>query len=101
MMPFVKIFGIVGGWSFLPPRVDDAGASSSSASTSHICVPHTCITCKNIFLGPIGDLPKYHFLVGEDTPDTPVEGTNPDAREEGNASTWTPSVSVRVYIFLL
>ena len=43
--------------SVLPPRVDDVGASSSSASSSHICVPHSCITCKNIFLGPIDDFP--------------------------------------------
>ena len=76
--------------SVLPPRVDDASASSSSASSSHICVPHTCITCKNICLGPIGDLPEYHFVVGEDTPDTHAEATDPDAREDGNASTWTP-----------
>ena len=64
-------------------------------------MPHICITCKNIFLGPIGDLPEYHFVVGKDTPDTPAKATDPDAREEGNASTWTPSVSVHVYIFLL
>ena len=87
--------------SVLPPCFDDVGASSSSASSSHVCVPHTCITCKNILLCPIGDLPEYHFVVGEDTPDTRAEATDPDAREEGNASTWTPSVSVRVYIFLL
>ena len=87
--------------SVLPPRVDDAGASSSSASSSHVCVPHTCITCKNIFLGPIGDLPEYHFLLDEDTPDTRAEATDPDVREERNAEVWTPSVSVRVYIFLL
>ena len=85
----------------MPPHVDDAGASSSSASSSHVCVPHTCITCKNIFLGPIGDLPEYHFVLGEDTPDTCAEVIDPDAREEGNASTWNPSVSVCVYIFLL
>ena len=45
--------------SVLPPHVDDAGVSSSSTSSSHVCVPHTCIMCKNIFLGPIGDLPEY------------------------------------------
>ena len=87
--------------SVLPPRVDDADASSSSASSSHVCVPHTCITCKNIFLGPIGDLPEYDFVLDEDTPDTRVEATDPDARKEGNAEAWTPSVLVRVYIFLL
>ena len=87
--------------SVLPPRVDDASASSSSASSSHVCVPHTCITCQNIFLGPIGDLTEYHFVLGKDTPDTRAEATDPDAREEGNAEAWTPSMSVRVYIFLL
>jgi hypothetical protein len=87
--------------SVLPPCVDDFGASSSSASSSHICVPHTCITCKNIFLGPIGDLLEYHFVLDEDTLDTCVEATNLDAREEGNVEAWTPSVLVRVYIFLL
>ena len=87
--------------SVLPPRVDDVGANSSSASSSHVCVPHTCITCKNICLGPIGDLPEHHFVLDEDTLDTCTEATDPDAREEGNAEAWTPSVSVRVYIFLL
>ena len=57
--------------------------------------------CKNIFLGPIGDLPKYHFVLDEDTPDTCVEAIDPDVREEGNAEAWTPLVSVHVYIFLL
>ena len=80
----------------LPPHVDDVGTSSS-----HICVSHTCIMCKNICLGPIGDLPEYHFVLYEDTPDTRAETTNLDAREEGNAEAWTPSVSVRVYIFFL
>ena len=51
--------------------------------------------------GPIGDLPEYDFVLGEDTPDTRAEAADPDVREEGNASAWTPSVSVRVYIFLL
>ena len=87
--------------SVLPPRVDDAGASSSSASSSHVCVPHTCIACKNICLGPIGDLLEHHFVVDEDTLDIRVEATDPDAREEGNVEAVTPSVSVRVYIFLL
>ena len=64
-------------------------------------MPHTCITCKNICLGLIGDLPEYHFVLDEDTPDTLTEATDPDAREEGNAEAWTPSVLVRVYIFLL
>ena len=84
-----------------PPCVDDAGASSSSASSSHICVPHTCITCRNILLGPIGDLPEYQFVLDEDTPNGCTEATDPDAREEGHVEAWTPSVSVRVYIFLL
>ena len=87
--------------SVLPPHVDDVGSSSPSASSSHVFVPHTCIMCKNICLGPIGDLPEYHFVLGEDTPDTRAEATDPDAREEGNAEAWTPSVSVHVYIFLL
>ena len=64
-------------------------------------MPQNCITCKNIFLGPIGDLLEYHFVLDEDTPDTCAEATDPDAREEGNAEAWTPSVSVHVYIFLL
>ena len=64
-------------------------------------MPHTCITCKNICLGPIGDLPKYQFVLDEDTPDAHEEATDPDSREEGHAKAWTPSVSVRVYIFLL
>ena len=87
--------------SVWPPHVDDVGANSSSASSSHICVPHTCITCKNIYLGPIGDLLEYHFVLDKDTPDTRAEATDPDAREEGNAEAWTPSMSVHVYIFLL
>ena len=62
--------------SVLPPRVDDAGAIQSSASSSHICVPHTCITCKNIFLGPIGDLLEYHFVLYEDTLEARVEATD-------------------------
>ena len=85
----------------LPPRVDDASVSSSSASSSHVCVPHTCITCKNICLGPIGDLPEYHFVLDKDTPDARAEATDPDAREDGNVEAWTPLVSVRVYIFFL
>ena len=84
----------------LPPCVDDVGASSSSASSSHVCVPHNCITCKNIFLGPRGDLPEYHFVLDEDTLDTCAEATNPDVREEGNAKAWNPLVSICVYIFL-
>ena len=50
---------------------------------------------------PIGDLPKYHFVLDEDTLDTHTEATDPDVREEGNAETWTPLVLVHVYIFLL
>ena len=87
--------------SVLPPRVDDVGANSSSASSSHVCVPHIFKTCKNICLGCIGDLSEYQFVFDKDTPDTRVEATNLDAREEGHAESWTPSVSVRVYIFLL
>ena len=87
--------------SVLPPLVHDVGASSSSAISSHVFVPHTCVTCKNIYLGPIGDLSKYHFVLDKDTPDIHTEATDPDAREEGNAKAWTPSVSIRVYIFLL
>ena len=64
-------------------------------------MPHTCITCKNIFLGPIGDLPEYHFVLDDDTPNTCAGATYPDAREEGNVEAWNPSVSVHVYIFLL
>ena len=56
---------------------------------------------KEYFLGPIGDLSKYQFVFDEDTLEARVEATDPDAREEGNAEAWTPSVSVRVYIFLL
>ena len=85
----------------LPPRVDDAGASSSLVSSSHVCVPHTCIACKNICLGPIGDLFEYQFVFDKDTPDACVEAKNPDTREEGHTEAWTPSVLVRVYIFLL
>ena len=85
----------------LPPCVDDVGASSSSASSSHVCVPHTCITCKNIFLGPTGDLSEYKFVFDDDTPDIRAEATYPDVREEGHAEAWTPSVSVSVYFFLL
>ena len=87
--------------SILPPRVDDAGASSSLASSSHICVPHFCITYKNIFLGPIHDILEYHFVLEKDTIDTHVEATDPDVKEEGNAKAWTPSILVRVYIILL
>ena len=75
--------------------------SSSSVSSSHVCVPHTCITCKNICLGPIGDISKYQFVVDEDTPDAHTEAVDPDAREEEDAEAWTPSVLVCVYIFLL
>ena len=64
-------------------------------------MPHTCITCKNIFLGPIGDLPEYHFVLGEDTPDTRAEATNPNVREEGHVEAWSPSISTHLYIFLL
>ena len=64
--------------SVLPPHVDDASANSSLASSSHVCVPHTCIICQNICLGPIGDLPEYDFVLDEDTPDTFVEATDPD-----------------------
>ena len=70
-------------------------------SSSHVCVSHTCIMCKNICLGPIGDLSKYQFVFDEDTPDVHTQATHLDAREEGHAKAWTPSVSVRVYIFLL
>ena len=82
-------------------QVDDASVISSSASSSHVCVHDTCITCKNICLGPIGDLSEYQFLLDEDTPDACAEATNPDAREEGHAEACNPSMSVHVYIFLL
>ena len=85
----------------LPLRFDDVGASSSSASSSHVCVPHTFITCKNIYLGLIGDLSEYQFVMDEDTPDAHIEVADPDVREEGDAEAWTPSVSVCLYIFLL
>ena len=62
-------------------------------------MPHTCIKYKNICLGPIGDLPEYHFVLDKDTLDARAEATDPNAREEGNAEAWTPSVSVRVCIF--
>lgn len=68
----------------LPPHVDDVGASSSSMSSSHVCVPHICITCKNICLGPIGDLFEYRFVFEEDTQDARTEATHPDVREEGH-----------------
>ena len=64
-------------------------------------MPHTCITCKNICLGPIGDLSEYQFVFDEDTPDAHTEATHPNMREEGHADTWTPFVLVHVYIFLL
>ena len=67
--------------SVLPPCVDDVGVSSSSASSSHVCLPHTCITCKNIYLGPIGDLFEYQFVFEEDTLDAHIETTHPDIRE--------------------
>lgn len=51
--------------------------------------------------GSHSDLPKYHFVLDEDTPDTHAEATDPDAREEGNAEAWTPLVSVRVYIYFM
>ena len=62
---------------------------------------HHRLAHQNIFLGPIGDLPEYHFVLDEDTPNTRVEAIDPDAREEGNGEAWTPSVSVRVYIFFM
>ena len=68
-----------------PPCVDGVGASSSLASSSHVCVPHTCIMCKNICLGPIGDISKYHFVFEEDTPNAHTKATHPDMREEGHA----------------
>ena len=55
---------------------------------------------KNIFLGPIGDIPEYHFVLDEDTTNTCAEATDPNAREEGNAEAWTP-ILVHVYIILL
>ena len=64
-------------------------------------MPHTCITCNNIFLGPVGDLLEYHFVLDEDTLDTRAEAIDPDVREEGDLEAWTPSILVRVYIFLL
>ena len=85
----------------MPHRVNDASTSSSSVSSSHVCVPHTCIMCKNICLGPIGDIFEYQFVVDKDTPDAHTEAIDLDAREEGDVETWTPSMSVRVYIFLL
>ena len=83
----------------LPHRVDDVGMISSSMSSSHVCVPHTCITCKNICLGPIGDLSKYQFVFDEDTLDAYTKATNPDAREEGHAEAWTPSMLIHVFIY--
>ena len=85
----------------LPPCVDDASVSSSLTSSLHVCVPHTCITCKNIFIGPIGDLSEYQFVFDKDTLDARTEAIDPDVREEGHAEAWTPSMLVRVYIFLL
>ena len=69
----------------LPQHIDDTGMSSSSASSSHVCVPHTCIMCKNICLGPIGDLSKYQFVFEEDILDACIEATQLNAREEGHA----------------
>ena len=85
----------------MPPHVDDAGANSSSTSSSHVSVSHTCITCKNICLSPIGDLSKYQFVFDEDTPNARIEATDLDTREEGHVEAWTPSVSVRVFIFFI
>ena len=85
----------------LPPHVNDVGVSSSLKSSSHVCVPHNCITCKNICLGHIGDLFEYQFVFDEDTPDVGIEATHPNVREEGHAKVWNPSVLVRIYIFLL
>ena len=59
-------------------------------------MPHTWITCKNIFLNPIGDLLEYHFVLDKDKQKVHAEATNPDVREEGNAKAWTPSVSIHV-----
>lgn len=86
----------------LSPHVDDAGPSSSLMSSSHVCVSHTCIMCKNICLGPIGDNSKYQFVFEDDTLDTHTKTTHLGVREEGYVETWDPSVSVvHVYIFLL
>ena len=86
----------------LHPRVHDASVSSSLMSSSHVCVPHTCIMCKNIIcLGSIGDLSEYQFVFEEDTLDACTEVTHPNVREEGHAEAWNPSMSVCVYIFLL
>ena len=80
----------------LPPLVDDVGTSSLSMSSSHVCVPHTCIMCKHIFLGLIGDIFEYYFVFEEDTPDVHIEATHPNTREEGHAEAWTPSILVNV-----
>lgn len=40
--------------SLLCPHVNDVGASKSITS-SHVCVLHTCVMCKNICLGLITD----------------------------------------------
>ena len=68
----------------LLPHVDDARESSSLVSSSHVCVPHTCIMCKNNWLGPIGDIFEYPFVFEEDdTLDAHTKATHPDVREEG------------------
>ena len=85
----------------MPPCADGVGVSSSSASSSHVCVPHTCITWKIICLGLIGDLSEYKFVFDEDMLDVDIDATQPDVREEGHTDPWTPSMLVCVYIFLL
>lgn len=85
----------------LSARVDDASAISSAMSSSHVCVPHTCIMYRNICLGAIGDLSEYQFVFDEDALDTHTEDTDSNEREEGHAESWTPFFSVCVYIFLL
>ena len=85
----------------MSPHVDDVGVSSSLVRSSHVSVLHTCIACRNIFLGPIGDLFEYQFVFEEDTLDVHTETTHPNIREGWHEETWHPTMSVRVYIFFL
>lgn len=65
-------------------------------------MPHTCIMYNNLCLGPITSS-EFQFEVGDDdTVDMAIEThTTPTRDKEGRAETWTPSITVSLYILLV
>ena len=85
--------------------MDDVGASTSGSS-SHVCVPHSCIMCKNLCFGPLTDADTYQYVIDEeDIGDAATKAAKPhrasashESAEEGYAEQSSHVDTVRVNI---